>query len=563
MLYLLKSSGILAFFWCCFKRFLEKETFFEWHRIFLISGIFIALLFPLWTLTELILVDPLPYALTETQTSEAIMLPDATTDWWTVITTIYAIGAMLFLTRLGIQLISLNKLIRKGTAFKTDGLTIVETKENTSPFSFFNLIVYNPSMHQPQELKTIIAHEKIHCLQRHSVDILLIHLLSALQWMNPFVWLYKKTLSLNLEYLADNAATKNMSSPKEYQYLLLKQAGVGSPYSSIINPFFTSLIKKRIVMLNKNKSKKIRAWKFSLAVPFLAFFLVAFNTKTVTQVNPNSVQKYSGLESEKAPSSKIKFTINKNRTKKDLERISNTIKKDYNIDLRFTDISRNADGILTAINSSYNDDTGSSSSSSSDKDGIQPFNFSMEIDDEGNMISLGYEISVKKPKINEQRSEQSNLPIKVKLLNGSLTQDSTLTAPIYIVDGSEVSAYFKATDIDPSEIHSINVLKGSTATHKYGDKAKNGVIMITTKSHQALQSPAISTKKENNGATNQTTINTPLYIVDGVEKEADFNIDNIPASSIKSINVTKGAEAIEKFGEKGKNGVIEITTRKE
>ncbi|MDX1364390.1 MAG: M56 family metallopeptidase [Arenibacter latericius] len=556
ILYLLKSSGILAFFWCCFKLFLEKETFFKWHRVYLISGIFIALLFPLWTLTEIILVDPLPHTLTETQTSETIILPDATTDWRTVITTIYAIGAMVFLARFGVQLISLNKLIRKGTIIKTDGVTIVETKENTSPFSFFNLIVYNPSLHQPKELETIIAHEKIHCQERHSVDIILIHLLSALQWINPFVWLYKKTLSLNLEYLADNGVTKNMSSPKEYQYLLLKQAGVSSPYSSIINPFFTSLIKKRIVMLNKIKSKKIRAWKFSLVVPFLAFFLVAFNTKTVTQVNPNSVQE-KGV-------TKVEFTIDKTSTAKDLEQISKTLKKDYGVELIFKDISRNAEGFLTAINSSFKSEGGGSgSSSTSNVEGIQPFSFIMEINGDGSFESFGYRMGTKEQGGDEKTSNQSSIPPITRLLKSSLTQDSTLTDPLYIVNGIEVAANFKATDIDPSEIHSVNVLKGSAATNKYGDKAKAGVIEITTKSFHNARTPLKKTEKNKTVSTYQVTINVPLYIVDGVEKEADFNSNDIPASSIERINVTKGEEAIEKFGEKGKHGVIEITTKKD
>lgn len=559
-LYLIKSSGILTLFWCCYKLFLEKETFFEWHRIFLISGMLIALIFPLWSLTKIVLVDPLPYTLAEISPSEPQILPHATINWWTVVSGIYGLGVVFFLGRLGIQLLSLKRLITKGTIIKTNGLTFIETKKDTSPFSFFNVIVYNPEMHSGDELKTIIAHEKIHCLQRHSIDILFIHLFSAFQWANPFVWLYKKTLSQNLEFIADQGTTKEMASSKEYQYLLLKNAAFGPPHSSIINPFFTSSIKKRIVMLNKNRSNKATAWKFSLVVPFLALFLVAFNTKTVTQVKSGTDQEHSGWESVDKDITKIIFTVYKTSTAKDLEQISSRLKKDYKVELTFTDLSRNAEGLLTAINSSFKSDHGSGTSSSSDKDGIQPFNLSMEIDEEGDMISIGYEMGAKE----QGGDEKANKPATD---GGNSTATDPIFVvegeadPLYIVDGIEVVADFKATDIDPSEIHSVNVLKGVAATNKYGDKGKAGVIEIITKRFHKTQTPLTIIEKDQTVSTYEATINVPLYIVDGEEKEAGFNSNDIPVDSIESIRVTKGEEAIEKFGEKGKHGVVEITTK--
>ena len=140
-IYLVKSSGILGLFWCCFKFFLEKETLFALHRVYFISGILIALLFPLWTLTEIVVIDPLPFTLPESPTVAYTPVITHTFDWWNIIASIYACGVLFFLGRLGMQLRSLRRFIIQGTIVNGKGFKFIESKADTSPFSFFNLIV--------------------------------------------------------------------------------------------------------------------------------------------------------------------------------------------------------------------------------------------------------------------------------------------------------------------------------------------------------------------------------------------------------------------------------------
>ncbi|HCO85181.1 MAG TPA: hypothetical protein DIT95_16860 [Arenibacter sp.] len=559
-IYLIKSSGILGLFWCCFKLFLEKETLFSLHRVFLISGILTALLFPLWTLTKIVLVDPLPFTLTESTTEAYTPVNTPTFDWLNIVASIYACGVLFFLGRLGMQLLSLRQLIKQGTIGKDEGFKLIETKADTSPFSFFNIIVYNPDLHRPDELEKIIAHEKIHVLQWHSLDILLIHIFSAFQWANPFVWLYKKSISQNLEYIADQCVTKNMESSKEYQYLLLKNACADQQYSSIINPFFTSSIKKRIVMLNKNRSNTLKAWKFTLIIPFLAYFLVAFNTKTVPQLNTSTNLKELSLENGGTDTTKVEFTVYKTSTTEDLEKISSTLLNDYNVQLIFTDISRNAEGLITAIKSSFKSDSGSGTSNSLDEKGINPFSFGMEINNEGKFISIGYTMRSNEP----TDTEEANEPEKSGIKASSSTNDSGPINPIYIVDGKEVVVASKATGIDPSNIHSVNVLKGTSATTKYGEKAKDGAIEITTKSyHNTMAGDKIPANTPINPYPYIKSDKEPLFVIDGIIKDEDFDMGSILPSSIESINVLKDEAALNKYGKKGeKNGVVEITTKK-
>ncbi|MEQ8218857.1 MAG: M56 family metallopeptidase [Arenibacter sp.] len=607
-IYLIKSSGILGLFWCCFKLFLEKETLFKLHRVFLISGIVMALLFPLWTLVEIVLVDPIPFTLTESTTMESVPVNTPKFDWRNLVAILYACGVILFLGRLGIQLLSVWRLIKQGTIVNDNGFTFIESKARTSPFSFFNIIVYNPSLHQPDEMEKIIAHEKIHVLQWHSLDILLIHLFCAFQWVNPFAWLYKKSLSQNLEYLADQYVTKNMESSKEYQYLLLKNSSENSQYSSIINPFFNSSIKKRIVMLNKNRSNTLKAWKFSLVVPFLAYFLVAFNTKTITRLNiPTNVQE-SSIENGVTDTTKVEFTLDKNSTNKDtlaqlkdpkkeesprqaklskettkvefiikktstnkdLDKISNTLKNVYSVSQSFADIQRNQQGVIINISSSFTVSKTEMSSMTgtntfNDLSGIKPFSIYIETDKENKIISMGHwskEYDHMKGLKTYQKNKKTNNGFETNNIKASSTSNvSGPINPIYIVDGKEVEVASKATGIDPSNIHSINVLKGTSATTKYGEKAKDGAIEITTKAnHNSL---IAGENTANNQPNYIKSDKEPLFVIDGVIKDEDFDMGSIPPSSIESMNVLKDEAALNKYGKKGeKNGVVEITTKK-
>lgn len=594
-IYLVKSCGILALFWCCFKLFLQRETFFTLHRAFLILGIAMALLFPLWTLTRLVTVEAPPYTLMEASNVSKALMVDSPFDWWQMAGVIYLIGLFFFLGRFALQLLSLRRLLKRSVPISNGRFIYNEVQEDTSPFSFFNTIVYNPGLHSPTELETILAHERMHSLQWHSLDILLIHLFSAFQWINPFVWWYRTTLSQNLEYIADQEVAKNMESCKAYQYLLLKNSRAFIPHSSIINPIFNSSIKKRIVMLNKSRSNPSKAWKFSLVIPFLAFFLFAFNTKTVIQVNPSTVQNNVDTDI-----TKIVYTIDKTTTDADLKKIAATLKKDHKVDLLFKDITRNAEGYITAINPSFHGfGCSGSSSSSSDEGGIKPFVFSFEIDSDGELISIGYgSFNADKGQTGQNAIQPSDFS---KILE---VKSSPYGDPLFIVDGVEYKGA-NAPDLDPSEIQSINVLKRPEAIKKYGDKGKNGVVEIITKKNSTLANSeknqqlevdhidSITRKKtqktititgnKTSETTNSADLNIqekaqktwtvtgyptsgpdpdPLIIIDGVEKEADFDINSLSPDTIESIRVFKDGEAIKRFGQKGAKGVIDITTKK-
>ena len=228
----------------------------------------------------------------------------------------------------------------------------VKINTNISPFSFFNWIVYDPNQFSDTELDQIITHEKVHVLQYHSIDILLTQLSCIVLWFNPFVWFYNKDVKQNLEFIADQKAQRKSNCKKSYQTTLLKTS-MPSHQMALCNNFYNSLVKKRIVMLHKSKSKKINLIKYAFVVPFLAIFLMSFNTEDIyvdTQEPGISIP----MDSSKTDIIKddYKVIITKDLTNTDLKIIIQEAEK-RGVKLTFKKIKRNSNNEITKISAEF------------------------------------------------------------------------------------------------------------------------------------------------------------------------------------------------------------------
>ncbi|MDR1415856.1 MAG: M56 family metallopeptidase [Prevotellaceae bacterium] len=145
-------------------------------------------------------------------------------------------------------------------------------KELQAPFSFFAWIVLDPEKYSESELKEILLHEETHVRQGHSLDMILSEILCALCWLNPFAWLLKKEMRMNLEYLADHTVLNSGCEVKHYQLHLLRLSYTKAA-ATITNNFNVSPLKKRIVMMNRKKTSLASIWKYALLAP--AFVLLA------------------------------------------------------------------------------------------------------------------------------------------------------------------------------------------------------------------------------------------------------------------------------------------------
>ncbi|WP_420845186.1 hypothetical protein [Maribacter litopenaei] len=389
------------------------------------------------------------------------------------------------------------------------------------------------------------------------MDIILMELCLIVQWFNPVAWLYRKSLKENLEFLADTNIHTSSLDKKEYQYILLKQA-VDPQNLSIVNPFFNSLIKKRIVMINQHPSHKFKALKGLFILPFLALFLLSFNVKTKYVLQRDQVN----LSEEGV----IELVIDKTTTDDELLKIKNDLKKD-NIDFSYTTV-RNGDGEISSLSLHVSGGTkkgaefSSSHNSQSDDDTIDPTY--ILIDTENNTVTIGngksnvlHTDAHTKVWVHRSDGNEDHKEIIVKKINGK--KYATL-------NGEEVSIEdLKEMDMDIDENSFImidsddeNVTKENIVIRKVSPGSKKH-IFIKSDSDEDHDIEII--EKESNGFFFIDTDGDkkPLFLING-KLSNEKQVKKLDPSNIKSINVLKGSEAIKKHGKKATDGVIEITT---
>lgn len=287
-MYLLKLNLALIVLFGFYKLMFSGNTFFALRRATLIGMCLVAMLVPglncsYWINKSVGMVSMAnEYA--------AIVLPAVTITpggggaigWETTAMTIYTMVACLLLLRFFWQLVSIVRLRNKCRTTDINGTKVYLLESDEGPFSFFNWIFINPTKHNRQETDEIMTHELAHCRQLHSVDILFTELFAIVFWANPFVWLLKREVRLNLEYLADNNVLAGGTDSKKYQYHLLGLA-YRKNVATISNNFNVLPLKKRIKMMNKKRTKRIAKVKYALYIPLAAALLVVSNIETVAR----------------------------------------------------------------------------------------------------------------------------------------------------------------------------------------------------------------------------------------------------------------------------------------
>jgi hypothetical protein len=354
-IFIAKSSGLLVLFYCAYFFLLRKETFFNSNRWFLLAGLITSVGLPFLVYTKVIWVDPTPIQVPVNNYNylhnyiPPIMAqePSFEINWNYIVLAIYIIGFIALLVKFAIDFYSLNSVLKGKEVKQQADFKFIDISENIAPFSYFDYIVYNSSMYSESELESILEHEKVHSDQNHTIDVLISRVFCVLFWFNPIIWLYKKAILQNLEFIADNEAAKKISDKKAYQYTLLKITTHESCVA-ITNHFYQSLIKKRIVMLNKNQSKKRNYWKYYAIIPALVAFVLLFQIEVIAQEKENKENKESTEIAKKTDPVDV-YKIHKNTTDQELKEMAEKLKINHDADVVISNVKRNSKNELTAI----------------------------------------------------------------------------------------------------------------------------------------------------------------------------------------------------------------------
>ena len=285
MLYLLQVNVGLILFYALYKLVCTRDTFFRSRRFILIVSLVLPFILPFIDVREwlesrdrMIMLTHFDYSAVLPEIvvgSEAVETGNRVfvlSEW---IGYLYLAGVVVLLVRLAVQAFSLYRLIVRMPEKEINGVRVKCLNDPSGPFSFFRWIFMNPAAVKEDEISEILTHEMAHVKQHHSVDVLLAEMVSICCWMNPFAWLLKREVRLNLEFLADRKVMEAGFATKSYQYHLL-----GLAYNhkyGLSNNFNFSHLKQRIIMMNKKKSNDAGHIKYALFVLPAFALLVAGN----------------------------------------------------------------------------------------------------------------------------------------------------------------------------------------------------------------------------------------------------------------------------------------------
>ncbi len=266
--YLLKSASWLACFTLLYILFLRKERFFRLKRAYLVAGVILSLLLPLITIHYKVEV-PMPViqeaqvaTMAQASHTQAAAEHHEKKPPLSLFLLVYAGGMILFLFRTLFHFFSLYHALRTGSVIRTGDAVMVRTEKYTSAFSFFNYVFINPSVSE-REAREILNHELVHLRQKHWFDLLLVEMMSLIQWMNPFVWIYSALVRQNHENLADEEALQSTSDPAGYRAALLNQV-FNARLISLSNSFNFSFYTNRFEMMKKKAYSPYRKPRISM-----------------------------------------------------------------------------------------------------------------------------------------------------------------------------------------------------------------------------------------------------------------------------------------------------------
>ena len=290
--YFLKINVAIALFYAFYRLFFHKDTFFHWRRMALLCFFAIALLYPLLNIQGWIKAHEPMVAMADLYAT--IILPEQVVtplqapamNWQEAVIRlakiIYWSGMLLLAIRFLVQLGSIIRLHFQCSKAEIQGVRAHLLKKENGPFSFFHWIFIHPQSHTESEISEIITHEETHARQYHSIDVLISEIMCIFCWFNPFVWLMKREVRGNLEYMADHRVLETGHDSKSYQYHLLELAHHKAA-ANLSNSFNVLPLKNRIKMMNKRRTKEIGRTKYLMFLPLAAILMIVSNIEMVAR----------------------------------------------------------------------------------------------------------------------------------------------------------------------------------------------------------------------------------------------------------------------------------------
>lgn len=619
--FLFKVNIALVLFCLGYYLVLRRLTFYTLNRVYLITAILFSSLYPWMNINNFVqkhqqLTAPVRNVIIRWKApAENLVKP----HYWYWAEVVFWIGVVLLAARLVMQLISLYRLHRQSEPGEVHNYPVRLISGDVSPFSFWRNIYINPNKLSTTDLEKVLEHEHIHVSEWHTLDILLAELSTVFYWFNPGIWLVKKAVKENIEFITDRKILQKGADSKQYQYSLLNVSMAGSP-NNLVNNFNISTIKKRIIMMNARRSSRFSLTRYMVIVPAVVLLLLVFNIskaeitkkgiftfhsitaaiknaaianhdKPVTQavkqvttivavpkfkINAKGDTIYAGkskdgkktmlITSDKTKDS-VGYVINGSKaTRSDLEALDPG--KVMSLDMvpaeeakKYVDFTLDKSEILFVTTD--DSEKGKSLKERMDKDmngGVLVRSRDMAVSGDADVAppppppGMGYSIATTTvssdvaPKVSIHGNVKADTKVTKTYTITAAPKASTTTSVMVLADGTKKvtkDVYVIKSDQGAVRINGEDVISPKIVTDNAN--VKDFKIRIDKLDHN------------NDETTIDDFNNDVLYVVNG---KIVKSLKGVSASDISSISVLKDEKAKKKYGDRGKNGVIEVTTKK-
>ncbi|WP_051205319.1 M56 family metallopeptidase [Salinimicrobium xinjiangense] len=284
-MYLLKSAACLAILILFYKLLLEKENMHVFKRFYLLAVPVISFGIPAISFPEYITVSSEGTAFFST-----ISTPETTAEFplfEVLLSSLYILGVLFFGSRFLFNLSSLLKRAKKNPKIKAASAIHVLLKEEVIPHTFWSYIYLNRKRFETKQIpQEVLDHELAHVRQKHSADILFMEILQVLLWFLPFIYLLKKAVKLNHEFLADSAVLRGTENISLYQQMLLSFSS--GEQNELVNSINYQSIKKRFTVMKKQPSQKAVLLRTFIFLPLLAVLLYSFSGRETVLVEKDT-----------------------------------------------------------------------------------------------------------------------------------------------------------------------------------------------------------------------------------------------------------------------------------
>jgi beta-lactamase regulating signal transducer with metallopeptidase domain len=574
--YLLKTAIIQCVLLLCYRLLMQGDTFHKMIRFYFMAGLMFSYIAPLirfdfrilpppiqssipqlhqFVQQEISAVSEIPAVLEIPAVSETYISPQTVVQWWQsysftdILTGLFVAGMLIMLIWMFVQYLSLACLhvCRK---HKYPAYSILDVDMPIKPFSFMKRIYINPALHNASELDEIVKHELVHIRQYHSVDIIVAAINRSIFWWNPFVRILNGDIRNNLEYIVDNEMLQNGINRKHYQYHLLNVNQL-TCQNNVVNYFNFSNIKKRIKMMNKEKTQPVYKIKWLLLPLVATVILLSFNVERAIATNVDFTvnSEIIELESTMEPIVEDDSLVNK-VTDTSVKKLSGKVvgfTKTANDSIVIFGIS---DDCLIMIDGKESNKAGLAKLKQDEIHSVKVLKKDYAINKygrkgENGMVIIETNDNVSKSK---NRSDTAVFATLNQLAVNRLKDENT---PLVIIDGKE-SNEAEFSKLNSSEVYSLSIMKDNVAIELYGEKGKNGVIIVETNGNAKASNPnktsdTVTVKSvklselevSGDGAViDEELISSAFSIIIDGEELSVTELSKLKPGSIFSVNVT-------------------------